>query len=278
MTKTQFLSRLWTDAVAYVALLVGSGLSIAGNVADTFRTRGAAVDTLDIVMAVAWPALVVLMVEIFVSRRWDGLKWPMQILRWTGTLAIGGMAMRVSWVHLNDLMASRGQEQDVAAIGPLAIDALAIMATALILAGRKKVATPAPVDTPPSLAMQDQATVDSMAAEVASQYADLDAILDKHGVTTDVPSEADMAKGLAMLEDLANAEPLPQRRSAAARGVMERNEVEAAALITAGLINPDLTALEVDEFLAGYYGTSTRTVRRFREARGMRPVSAPPAS
>jgi hypothetical protein len=131
------LGKLWTDAVAYVALILGAGLSIAGNVADTYRGRGQATDLLDIVMAVAWPALVVLMVEIFVSPRWVGLSWPMQLLRWLGTLSIGGMAMRVSWVHLNDLMASRGQKADVAILGPLAIDCLAIMATALILAGRR---------------------------------------------------------------------------------------------------------------------------------------------
>lgn len=131
------LGKLWTDAVAYVALILGAGLSIAGNVADTYRSRAAATDPLDIVMAVAWPALVVLMVEIFVSTRWTGLAWPMQLLRWLGTLSIGGMAMRVSWVHLNDLMASRGQKADVAILGPLAIDCLAIMATALILAGRR---------------------------------------------------------------------------------------------------------------------------------------------
>lgn len=131
------LGKLWTDAVAYVALILGAGLSIAGNVADTYRSRASAADLLDIVMAVAWPALVVLMVEIFVSPRWVGLSWPMQLLRWLGTLSIGGMAMRVSWVHLNDLMASRGQKVDVAILGPLAIDCLAIMATALILAGRR---------------------------------------------------------------------------------------------------------------------------------------------
>lgn len=133
MTK---LGKLWTDSVAYVALLTGAGLSIAGNVANVFRTRGAAVDTLDVVLAVSFPALVVLMVEVFVSSRWRGLAWPMQVLRWLGTLAIGAVAMRVSWTHLHALMLARGQEKDVATLGPLAIDALAIMATALILAGR----------------------------------------------------------------------------------------------------------------------------------------------
>jgi hypothetical protein len=134
MTK---LGKLWTDAVAYVALVLGSGVSIAGNVADTYRTRGAATDGLDLFLAAFWPATVVLTVELFVNKRWVGLAWPMQVLRWAGCIAIGGMAMRVSWVHLNDLMASRGQKADVAILGPLAIDALAIMATALILAGRR---------------------------------------------------------------------------------------------------------------------------------------------
>lgn len=131
------IGKFWTDAVAYIALTLGSGVSIAGNVADTYRTRGAATDGLDLFLAAFWPATVVLTVELFVNKRWVGLAWPMQILRWAGCIAIGGMAMRVSWVHLNDLMASRGQKADVAILGPLAIDALAIMATALILAGRR---------------------------------------------------------------------------------------------------------------------------------------------
>jgi hypothetical protein len=131
------IGKFWTDAVAYVALVLGSGVSIAGNVADTYRTRGAATDGLDLFLAAFWPATVVLTVELFVNKRWVGLAWPMQVLRWAGCIAIGGMAMRVSWVHLNDLMASRGQKADVAILGPLAIDALAIMATALILAGRR---------------------------------------------------------------------------------------------------------------------------------------------
>jgi hypothetical protein len=131
------IGKFWTDAVAYIALTLGSGVSIAGNVADTYRTRGAATDGLDLFLAAFWPATVVLTVELFVNKRWVGLAWPMQVLRWAGCIAIGGMAMRVSWVHLNDLMASRGQKADVAILGPLAIDALAIMATALILAGRR---------------------------------------------------------------------------------------------------------------------------------------------
>src|ERR1044072_2178512 len=71
------LGKIWTDSVAYIALAAGAGLSIAANVADIFRVRGQETDALDITIAVAYPALVVLMVEVFVSSRWRGLPWPM---------------------------------------------------------------------------------------------------------------------------------------------------------------------------------------------------------
>lgn len=294
MTKMQFLSRLWTDAVAYVALLVGSGLSIAGNVADTYRTRGPAADTLDIVMAVAWPALVVLMIEIFVSRRWDGLPWPMQILRWAGTLAIGGMAMRVSWVHLNDLMASRGQEKDVAAIGPLAIDALAIMATALILAGRKNVATAelatSTVATPLALAdvmdMDNQRVIDTMASDVVAKGAaagldiDLDATVAKYGI----PTADEMARALDMLEDVANEDVAKPTTRRGARAFSPADEDEIVTLAGVGILHipgNGLTVAEIDRMLAVHYGgdeSKARSVRRLRERHGVRPVSGPPAS
>jgi hypothetical protein len=132
MTK---IGKLWTGSVAYVSLLVGAGLSVAGNLADTYRTRGADVDTLDKVMAAGWPILVLLAIEMFVSRRWSP-KPLFQVWRWLGCLAVGGMAMVVSWTHLHDLMSSRGQLYIVAILGPLAIDGMAIMATGLILSTR----------------------------------------------------------------------------------------------------------------------------------------------
>jgi hypothetical protein len=129
------LSKLWAGAIAYVALLVGAGLSVAGNVADTYRTRGEATDALDVILAGAWPVLVLLTIELFVSRRWSPER-GFQVLRWAGCLAIGSMAMMVSWVHLHDLLDSRGQILPVATGGPLAIDGMAIMATGLLLSTR----------------------------------------------------------------------------------------------------------------------------------------------
>lgn len=134
MTK---LGSLWTNSIAYVALAVGAGLSIMYNVVDTIQVRGDLFDRYDLITAVSAPGIVVLMVEMFVSRWWIGRPWYMQIVRSLACAAIGGSAMRASWTHGHDFMASRGQTDDVAITWPLAIDLLAIMATALILAGRR---------------------------------------------------------------------------------------------------------------------------------------------
>lgn len=131
------IGKIWTASIAYVALAVGAGLSIMYNVVDTMTVRGAGLDVYDIMTAVAAPAIVVLMVELFVSNWWVNTRWPMQTLRWLGCLVIGGVAMRASWTHGHDFMARRGQAADVAITWPLAIDLLAVMATALILAGRR---------------------------------------------------------------------------------------------------------------------------------------------
>lgn len=131
------IGKLWTAGIAYVALAVGAGLSIMYNVVDTMAVRGPALDVYDIVTAVAAPAIVVLMVELFVSNWWVDAEWPMQTLRWLGCLVIGGVAMRASWTHGHDFMSRRGQAADVAISWPLAIDLLAVMATALILLGRR---------------------------------------------------------------------------------------------------------------------------------------------
>lgn len=132
------ITKAWTYGVAYLSLAVGSGVSIAGNIADTYRVAGSAartVDNLDIVISAFWPAAVLLAIEMFVSHLWPKTA-PMQAVRWLGSLGIGFVAMYVSWHHLADLLSSRGQDSVVSVLGPLAIDGLAIMATGLILSSR----------------------------------------------------------------------------------------------------------------------------------------------
>lgn len=151
------LGKFWTGAVAYVSLIVGAGLSIAGNLADTYRVRGAATDRLDEVLAAGWPVLVLLAVHMFVSPRWSAALM-FQVWRWAGVLSIGGMAMLVSWTHLHALLLSRGQMDIVAVLGPLAIDGMAIMATGLILSTRTQGHEDARTEDTPG---QDRGQLDS---------------------------------------------------------------------------------------------------------------------
>lgn len=132
------ITKAWTYGVAYLSLAVGSGVSISGNIADTYRVATEVArtpDGLDIAISAFWPAAVLLAIEMFVSRLWPRTR-PMQSVRWAGSLGIGFVAMYVSWHHLADLLSSRGQDGVVATLGPLAIDGLAIMATGLILSSR----------------------------------------------------------------------------------------------------------------------------------------------
>lgn len=260
------LGKIWTDSVAYVALIIGAGLSVAGNIVDTFRVRGQATDVLDIVMAAAWPGLVVLMVELFVSSRWTGQRWPLQVVRWAGTVAIGAIAMRVSWVHLNDLMASRGQKADVAILGPLAIDLLAIMATAMILAGRtmpdragqsRTVATEPAVRTASTAGHPDAGQLDTLADE-ASSY------LERMAMAVSGPSVLPVP-----------VSPAPAR---APRGPRTSLNLAELARVLDGLAPHVASNKEADELAAGHYGVSARTVRRARATIEGRPVSGAPMS
>lgn len=283
------LAKIWTSAVAYVALAIGAGLSIAGNVADTYRTRGGQTDVLDVVLAVSWPALVVLMVEMFVSTLWPATK-PMQAIRWIGCLAIGAMAMRVSWVHLNDLLASRGQDADVATIGPLAIDALAIMATALILSGRGQLATPM-VATEPRLA-----TLPSDEAIEAATWRDpWDLATPISEATATWPTEEDVAGRAAATEppgpdvdsELASwtattsgqqvvAKAKEKVATTARKSVASYDQDEVRSFIRKRLGQGAL-ATDIDREVASRWPVSERTARRLRAQITGEPVSGPPS-
>lgn len=271
-------NKVWSYTVAYVSLAVGSGVSIAGNIADTYRIGGESTDTLDIALAAFWPAAVLLAIEMFVSTLWSQAR-GYQAMRWIGSIGIGFLAMRVSWIHLNELLASRGQTADVATLGPLAIDCLAVMGTALILSGRRNVGNvPAP------------ATVPAPAVPASAPANELPAM-------ADVPWTAPAAVP-PLADDLADAAAFwtPERQAAyrtvatdierpvavpVVRGKVRRLSVqereELAGLLVAASTEGAYRTSEVDELLAAYYEVSPRTIRRVRADAGVSPVSAPPA-
>jgi hypothetical protein len=268
MTK---LGKLWTGAVAYVSLGVGAGLSMAGNLADTYRTRGDAVDMLDKVMAVGWPALVILAIEMFVAPRWSG-KTMFQVWRWFGCLTVGGMAMVVSWTHLHDLMASRGQLAIVAILGPLAIDGMAIMATGLILSTRGQVASGHGTATEHATAEwpEDMATrLDNAVANDHSYWLEPDPVATQ-------PLSAD---GRQLATEVATflatdvpVSPAPARTPRNTKAMDEALELYRAW-------NPaELPVKEIDAQVVERFKVSTRTARRWRSIALGTPTSGGPVS
>lgn len=247
-------TKIWTYGVAYLSLAVGAGVSIAGNVADTYRTSLAVEhvpDSLDITISAFWPAAVLLAIEMFVSRLWPR-SGAMQAIRWAGSLGIGFVAMYSSWHHLSDLLASRGQDGTVATLGPLAIDGLAIMATGLILSSRGH-------------KIEDTVTVamDNSMATFAPYVSTPDTL----------PSWLD---GLADRVDSTTTPAVPLDIipvSGAGRGSNEiKPESVPAEARDALLAWRDSTSLDRpspgqrNELVAAAYGVSTRTARRWFDA------------
>jgi hypothetical protein len=183
-------------------------------------------------------------------------------------------------------MASRGQEGDVSALGPVAIDFLAIMATALLLAGRRtvsKVAVQAcghaatvlpPFEDMPRLGVVEQDIPDEdiealrrgmegLAGRPA-QWASPDSVpaLDTNWTPQDTNWLARLGAELdsttTPAAPVVTAE-LPVRRRQAVRGVV--NEPEALKYAEIGRQH-GFKAGEIAETLADHYGVSTRTIRR----------------
>jgi len=300
------LGKIWTDSVAYVMLLAGAGLSILFNVVNTLDRRGDLIDWVDWVIAIAAPAFVVGMVEMFVNARWIGQPWYMQMLRWAGTLVIGGVAMRVSWTHGHELLLSRGQTADVAALFPLSIDLLAIMATGLILSGRvqaiasqvskrdhslRSIFSDGQDTALDILADEDQATLDTWRTEVTQDIpAPLDIRMDNSEATWTPAGEVPplgvsipdaLPSWLDGLADRAGGGPstpahrgtpyitgpaMLPLRNPASTRLSPVQRAEIRELTAAGRQYGMYSVGEIRELLAAWYEVSTKTIQRVESA------------
>lgn len=261
------ITKAWTYGVAYLSLAVGSGVSISGNIADTYRVATEVArtpDGLDIAISAFWPAAVLLAIEMFVSRLWPRTR-PMQSVRWAGSLGIGFVAMYVSWHHLADLLSSRGQDGVVATLGPLAIDGLAIMATGLILSSRGH-----------KINLDDMATVhlDNSTATFVATPTYFATEADVHGEVSVADEASSYLDSLtARLGDLDNTPAVPVPVSGAP-ALARSNEVKADSVpVGAVLAFQAWLMLDGDEdrlspggrnmAIAIAYDVSVRTARRW---------------
>lgn len=272
-------AKLWSYGVAYVSLGVGAGVSVAGNIADTHRIAadsGRTPDGLDIFIAGFWPAAVLLVIEMFVSRLWPRTLGA-QLIRWSASLVFGFIAAFMSWIHLSDLLLSRAQPGTVATLGPLAIDGLAIMATALILAARSVRPAAGPVSDKPKRWVVGPDGESVVPADAPDESAPVPAVQpdgtwtqDSEATTpVDMSSESIWKR---LDNELGASEPdlpVPVSPAPAGRVRVDNIPTEAHILINAWLTTPDSerpSGADVDKIIAGSLGRHPRTVRGWRKA------------
>lgn len=113
--------------IAWAAFLLGSIASVAANVAHARPDLGPRLT------AAFAPLALVLAVELAVRVRWRrGFWWA--VGRWGGTGLVAVVTAVVSYRHQADLLAGYGEDAVSAAILPLSVDGLMIVAAAALLA------------------------------------------------------------------------------------------------------------------------------------------------
>jgi hypothetical protein len=140
---------------AYLGAFLGGLVSVAANVAHSYVPPGAAPlgwrpHAGSVVGAAFWPVALLVAVEILARVEWpDSRRWL--ALRWAGLLPVAVVAAVVSYRHLSALLAYYGDDPLTAALGPLAVDGLMVMATgALIATSRPAAALVAAVEPEPA--------------------------------------------------------------------------------------------------------------------------------
>jgi hypothetical protein len=141
-------------AWAYTGAILGGGVSIAANIAHSYVPPAGWTPTNGqsyhpqlgaVIGAVVWPLALFVAVEILARTPWPtGWRWV--VLRGLGLVPVALVAAFVSYRHLSGLLAYYHEDPLTAALGPLAVDGLMVMATASLLATghrRPNPATPA---------------------------------------------------------------------------------------------------------------------------------------
>jgi hypothetical protein len=159
-------------AWAYTGAILGGGVSIAANIAHSYVPPTHWTPTGDqqqytpqlgaVIGAVVWPVALFVAVEILARTPWPtGRRWL--ILRYLGLVPVALVAAFVSYRHLSGLLAYYHEDTLTAAVGPLAVDGLMVMATAALLAGSHQPTRPTP--TPDNLTTTEPAITESAVSE-----------------------------------------------------------------------------------------------------------------
>jgi hypothetical protein len=243
---------------AYTGAFLGGIVSIAANVAHSYVPPADSAGswhppTGAVVGAIFWPVALFVAIEILARIAWPtGKRWA--ALKFAGLLPVAVVAAVVSYRHLSGLLHFYREDALTAAIGPLAVDGLMVMATgALIATGARRRAIPAAESAEVPAPAEVNVTPEP---EVAPAESEPVATEPTPNPDADPAPEADpVAEAPA---------PTPTRKATPKRQPSARERIE-----TAMKRSPKAS----DATIAARLGLSEATVKRHRKA--IDSVSAP---
>lgn len=159
---------------AWAGFLLGTGVSIGGNIAHTFYPSADVLATAGVsardwhptigaqAVAAFFPLALLVTVEILARAPWPS-GWGWATARFGGAALVASVAAVVSYLHLYGLLLAYGESPITTTIGPLAVDGLMVVSGFALLAishaerGAQIVSTPAgtPTDSPVPVAEEE---------------------------------------------------------------------------------------------------------------------------
>lgn len=260
---------VWT----FCGFALGTGVSVAGNVAHTWHPSDEqlAVAGLTRATAAQWspelgaqlgaaffPIALLVTVEVLSRVSWPS-GWAWSLARYGGTSLVAAVAAVASYLHLYDLLIAYGEDKLTAIIGPLAVDGLMVVCgfAMLAISRRKQEAAAAadgPVsqtpDTPADIVPDTAGPVPGVAAADIVPVPDMPAIESVSG-TPDIAADitpdpagdvaVDVAPDTASQGDML---PVPTRRKPRrAAAAPDADAVERARELLA--TDPDMSGAEL---------------------------------
>lgn len=237
--------------VATLVLSIGVLASIAGNLqAINLDNESPGIGAY--ISAVFWPLALFVIIELLLHTPWLD-NWRDRLTKVAAVLLVAGVGAWVSYWHLANVLSSYGYDVASRYAGPLAIDAAMVLATlALNRVGQARrmasvsnvQADVLPMDT---LAEDIRAGVDRAQTELGQELAE-----ETEHYLQRLAGQLD-ATTTPAVPVIAGPTELPRRAKV--------DVDEALQFARIGRTN-GLSAGDIAELLGGWYGTSSRTIRR----------------
>lgn len=300
--------------VATAVLALGVAASLAGNL-QAINLDNARPGVGAYISAVLWPLSLFGVVELLIHTPWLAT-WRDRTTKGAVLVAVAAVAAWISYWHLANVLSHYGYDVASRYAGPVAIDAAMVLAALALdrVVQARRAPLSSDVDTVmdrwgvdkawtgPVASVQDVAeseaalrgqrvhmSTDALppsdmdTQDLSDVQGEVDNAVDTAGRELASETEdwlANLSKRVQPIEPTPAVPVVPGGRSPA-RPTTERVVIadrELADLVAAGMDAGVLTVGQQNELLAGWYGVSTKTIRRRRDALGLNPTSGPPAA